>query len=117
MSDVQAGILAAVPPQARYLCFSTLPAAPTRSTHCARCANWPTAGESWSASASRWCGRWAVSVAGLRSFAGAVGPGLELPATPAALWCWLRGEDRGELVHPARAVEGTRGRCAFASSR
>ena len=44
-------------------------------------------------------------VPGLHSFAGAVGPGLELPATPAALWCWLRGDDRGDLVHLTRKVQ------------
>ncbi len=28
-----------------------------------------------------------------------------IPATPAALWCWLRGDDRGELLHRTRALE------------
>jgi putative iron-dependent peroxidase len=28
-----------------------------------------------------------------------------VPSTPAALWCWLRGEDRGEIVLRARAIE------------
>jgi putative iron-dependent peroxidase len=28
-----------------------------------------------------------------------------VPSTPAALWCWLRGDDRGELLHRARAIE------------
>jgi putative iron-dependent peroxidase len=106
MSEVQAGILAAVPPQARYLCFSTLP---ERSTLDALRALRDLADGrrivlGIGASLVQALGR---DVVGLRSFAGAVGPGLELPATPAALWCWLRGEDRGELVHLGRAVEGT----------
>ena len=28
-----------------------------------------------------------------------------MPSTPAALWCWLRGEERGEIVLHAREIE------------
>jgi putative iron-dependent peroxidase len=45
------------------------------------------------------------NVAGLHGFACTVGPGLDVPATPAALWCWLRGDDRGDLVHLTRTVQ------------
>jgi putative iron-dependent peroxidase len=38
-------------------------------------------------------------VEGLRPFPSLSGPGVDIPGTPAALWIWLRGEDRGELVH------------------
>jgi porphyrinogen peroxidase len=31
--------------------------------------------------------------------------GIDIPATPAALWCWLRGTDRGELFHRSREIE------------
>ncbi|MDO5631824.1 MAG: Dyp-type peroxidase [Paracoccus sp. (in: a-proteobacteria)] len=31
--------------------------------------------------------------------------GVDAPATPAALWCWLRGEDMGEILLRARAVQ------------
>ena len=31
--------------------------------------------------------------------------GIDVPATPAALWCWLRGNDRGEIFHRARFIE------------
>jgi putative iron-dependent peroxidase len=43
-------------------------------------------------------------IPGSRSFPASAGAGFGLPATPAALWCWLRGNDRGELVHAARRV-------------
>ena len=43
-------------------------------------------------------------VPGLRDFEARSGAGIEVPSTPAALWCWLRGEDRGELVHRARSL-------------
>lgn len=44
-------------------------------------------------------------VDGLRVFAAISGPGVDVPATPAALWLWLRGNDRGELLHQARQFE------------
>jgi putative iron-dependent peroxidase len=43
-------------------------------------------------------------IPGLRDFPVHSGAGVEVPSTPAALWCWLRGEDRGELVHRSRAI-------------
>ncbi|MGH8829515.1 MAG: Dyp-type peroxidase, partial [Polaromonas sp.] len=46
-----------------------------------------------------------ASVSGLREFAAISGPGVEVPATPTALWCWLRGTDRGDLVLKARQLE------------
>ncbi len=32
------------------------------------------------------------------------GKGMEIPTTPHALWCWIRGEDRGDLLHKARLI-------------
>ncbi len=45
-----------------------------------------------------------VSVPGLRSFAALTGPGVAVPATPAALCCWLRGQETGELLHLTRQL-------------
>ncbi len=44
-------------------------------------------------------------IEGLRPFPHYRGQGFEVPSTPAALWCWLRGEDRGEIVLRGRAIE------------
>lgn len=44
-------------------------------------------------------------IEGLRVFAALSGPGVDVPSTPAALWLWLRGDDRGELLHHARQLE------------
>lgn len=41
----------------------------------------------------------------LRSFPEFSGFGIDLPSTPAALMLWLRGEDRGELVHRHRHLD------------
>ena len=42
---------------------------------------------------------------GLRTMQAQIGRGIEVPSTPAALWCWLRGDDRGELFHRSRQIE------------
>ncbi len=39
------------------------------------------------------------SIEGLREPTAISGAGASIPANPAALWLWLRGSDRGELVH------------------
>jgi putative iron-dependent peroxidase len=44
-------------------------------------------------------------VGGLRAFPAYAGAGFTVPSTPAALWCWLRGDDRGELYHRSRAIQ------------
>jgi len=44
-------------------------------------------------------------VSGLRCFPAQTGSAIDIPATPAALWCWLRGKDRGELYHRSRQLE------------
>lgn len=43
-----------------------------------------------------------ASVPGLKSFCGIDGARTKLPATPADLWLWLRGSDRGELLIRSR---------------
>lgn len=45
------------------------------------------------------------NVPGLRTLQAQTGPGIEIPSTPAALWCWLRGNDRGEIFHRSRQIE------------
>ena len=45
------------------------------------------------------------TIPGLHTFPSQVGNGIEVPSTPAALWCWLRAKDRGELYHRSRQIE------------
>lgn len=42
------------------------------------------------------------SVDGLHELPASAGPGAAVPSTPAGLWLWIRGEDRGALVHRGR---------------
>lgn len=41
---------------------------------------------------------------GLQDFKSVEGSQVDLPATPAALWCWCRAEQREELVHQLRHI-------------
>jgi putative iron-dependent peroxidase len=101
---VQPGVLAPVPRLARYLAFELSPAAEVRAALA------QLAGAADPAETVVGIGRSAVlalgrQVPGLRDFPVQSGAGIDVPSTPAALWCWLRGEDRGELVHRARALQ------------
>jgi len=104
MSEPQTAILAPLPALGRYLSFSARPQGELRAAlrALAELADGERLVVGLGESLVRALGR---NVPGLHSFASAVGPGLELPATPAALWCWLRGDDRGDLVHLTRKVQ------------
>ncbi len=104
MKAVQPGVLAPVPPLARYLTLTLKPGAEPRRALLAlndiadgdKC----VVGIGDSLLRALGCG-----IAGMRPFPSSAGAGFEVPATPAALWCWLRGNDRGEIVHSSRAIE------------
>ena len=104
MTPVQPGILAPVPRLARYLTFEWVPGGDLRGAlGCLAVAVDPAATVvGLGRSAVLALGR---DLPGLRDFPARAGAGIEVPSTPAALWCWLRGDDRGELVHRTRAIE------------
>jgi len=104
LRSAQPGILAPVPRQARYLTFGLKQGAPPQAALRALAAT--ADGESCVV------GLGAVllfalrrEIKGLRPFPHHKGEGIDVPSTPAALWCWLRGEDRGEIVLRARGIE------------
>jgi putative iron-dependent peroxidase len=47
---------------------------------------------------------WGGAMDDLRTFPALAGPGVQIPSTQHALWCWLRGDDRGELVNRGNAI-------------
>ena len=104
MQNAQPGILAPVPKAGRHLLFSSAPGG--------------NPADAVQALASVIDGNRTVvglgqslvlaadgNVAGLRAFPVHTGRGIEVPSTPFALWAWLKGDDRGELVHRARMVQ------------
>lgn len=44
------------------------------------------------------------TVPGLRPFPTQFGAGLVIPSGSLALWCWLRGDDRGDLLHASKKI-------------
>src|SRR5574341_1566184 len=103
MNNFQAGILAAVPELARYLNFSVKPGTEAKQAvqSLADLADGKEVvigfGRPLLVSLQR-------DIQGLRTFPSSFGSGLALPSTPSALWCWLRGTDRGELFHRSRKI-------------
>ena len=104
MKAVQPGVLAPVPPLARYLSLTLKPRCEPRRALLALSAiadgEKCVVGIGESLLRALGCG-----IAGMRPFPSYAGVGFEVPATPAALWGWLRGNDRGELVNHSRAIE------------
>jgi putative iron-dependent peroxidase len=103
MRMVQKGILAPVPKQACYLSFAIAPEMnPAGSLrNLCRLADGHKTVVGLGLSLVRALG---CEVQGLKVFPCYTGAGFDVPSTPEALWCWLRGDDRGELVHRARAI-------------
>ena len=103
MNQPQAGILQAVPNHARYLAFSI--------SHAERIADAlrdlvPLVdgeqvvvgfGQSLATALK-------ANVAGLKPFPQLTAPGLTIASAPEAVWVWLRGDDRGDILHRSRRI-------------
>jgi len=104
MNAAQPGILAPIPPHARYLTFAlksgARPIAELKSL--AAIADGKACVVGIGALLAFALQK---EIEGLRPFPHYQSEGVQVPSTPAALWCWLRGEDRGEIVLCARAIE------------
>ena len=103
----QAGILQAVPAHGRYLFFS-IPA--QTSADALRAALQRLVDQVDGRRVVAGLGATLVQalgaeVPGLRPMPDMSGHGVQVPSTPVALWCWLRGAAQGELVLQARAIE------------
>jgi putative iron-dependent peroxidase len=105
---MQTGILEPIPAHARYLSFSLKPGADPRPGLAALAA--AVDGRAVVAGlGATLVAELSARVPGLRPFPSFVGAGTELPATPAALWCWLRGDDPGALFHRGAELAGRLG--------
>lgn len=104
MSTPQPGILAPLPPLARYLTFRLRPDGdlPTALAALRTLADGDRLVVGLGKALLLKLGVEQPSVPAFPAFTGA---GIAIPATPADLWCWLRGEDRGELLLLAQMLE------------
>ena len=109
MSDmsVQPGVLAEVPSHARYLTFRRRAAAGDPRSDLARLAALPVDESRVVGIGASLVHELGAHVEGLRTLPAMDGRGLSVPSTPSALWCWLRGEERGELVHASILMRRT----------
>ena len=46
-----------------------------------------------------------AGIPGLHEFPDMSGHGVKVPSTPGTLWCWVRGDDLGDLLHLTRKVQ------------
>jgi len=103
MSTPQPGILDPVPPVARYLAFSL-----RDSRHLRPCLqalpSLVDGREVVAGIGQHLASALDTSIPGLEPFPSYEGHGFAVPSTPTALWCWLRGEDRGALFHRSRQL-------------
>ncbi|MGE5307151.1 MAG: Dyp-type peroxidase [Alphaproteobacteria bacterium] len=103
MDKAQAGILAPVPRLALYLTFSLNfgmePRRPVQSL-----VDWVDGDKTIVGLGYPLLQAMGRNLKGLRTFPSYLGSGLALPSTQEALWFWLRGADRGELLHRSRKI-------------
>lgn len=100
----QTGILAPVPRVGRYLFFALTDAPHTTGAALTRLAPLVD-GEAAVIGLGPDCvGALNATVPGLRAFPDLRAASVAVPATPFALWCWLRGDDTGELVNATRQI-------------
>jgi putative iron-dependent peroxidase len=104
MNSAQPGILAPIPPHARHLTFAVKsgarPLAELRSLAAAADGGACVVGIGAILAFAL-----QKEIAGLRPFPHYQSADVQVPSTPAALWCWLRGDDRGEIALRARSIE------------
>jgi len=104
MTSCQPGILAEVPPLARYLTFviQELEQVAARTRVLPELVDGEHTITGIGLSLAMALNR---KVPGLQNFPCCAGAGIDIPASPAALWFWLKGTDRGELLHRSRLIE------------
>jgi putative iron-dependent peroxidase len=101
--NAQPSILPGVPGVARYLSFSICPdVSPIASLGSVQALN--IGGRIVVGIGEPLMALWGGPVAALRTFPELSGPGVQIPATQQALWCWLRGDNQGELVIRSNAI-------------
>lgn len=103
MSNFQAGILTPVPRLARYIEFSLVYGADPQNELKTLATNIETDTTVVGLGLSL-VQQLNLKINGLDVFPAQVTESIEIPSTPMALWCWLKGDDRGEILHRTRKI-------------
>lgn len=104
MKQAQPGILAENPPIARFLDFKLID--PQAVLNCLQEIRTFVDGENLVIGLGQSVvDVLAAEVSGLKTFQAITCQGADIPSTPRAMWCWLRGSDRGELFHQSRLLQ------------
>ncbi len=102
MNQYQPGILQAVPVQACYLNFSILPHADRQAIiDCLKSIDIECTVVGIGQSTIEQLGH---PIEGMKSMPEWRAGNIKMPSKAIDLWCWLRGDDRGELLHRARHI-------------
>ena len=105
MTTPQAGILAPLPNHARYLTF-TLGDAQQIKIALAALRELADGENTVVGVGQTLADALGVRIDGLKSCPPTTAPGLSIELAPEVLWLWLRGDDRGELLHRSRKITG-----------
>ena len=106
MNPAQTGLLLPLPQNARYLTFALAREAPITAIGAALQALREYAdGEATVVGIGQTLvDALRASVAGLKTCPPLTAPGLSITIGPEVLWIWLRGDDRGEILHRSRRI-------------
>ena len=103
MTEPQAGILLPIPTNARYLSFDLVN--PVSVPSCLRALRDLADGENTVVGFGlTLTAALDANIQGLNHFPLITAPGLSIERAPEAVWIWLRGDDRGELLHRSRRM-------------
>jgi len=100
----QTGILQNIPKHARYMLFTLHDAATVK--YCLHDLAEQCDGDSMVIGLGQsLVSAFQVEIPGLRTFPVFANTGIDIPSTPAGLWCWLRGDDKGDLFLRGLEIE------------
>jgi len=108
--NYQPGIFEGVPAVARYVLFSLDKGADAQAikdalTRLSPLANGSDVVLGVGPSLVAALAQFGADIPGLHEFPDMSGPGAKVPSTPGTLWCWVRGDDLGDLLHLTRKVQ------------
>ena len=103
MTKSQSGILADVPPAARYLEYALEPGAELRPALSKLCDAFDCSRHVLGLGQST-CVDLGLEIPGLETFPSFADVKVAVPNTTQSLWIWLRGSDRGDLYHQGAEV-------------